>query len=45
MSESKLNYKRHNDVVYSCKYQVDWCPKYRRPVLLDGVDARLKESI
>lgn len=30
-------------MVYSCKYHVVWCPKYRRKVLVDGVDARLKE--
>ncbi|MBK1670420.1 IS200/IS605 family transposase, partial [Rhodovibrio sodomensis] len=28
-----------------CKYHVVWCPKYRRPVLTDGVDARLKAII
>ena len=32
-------------MVYSCKYHVVWCPKYRRKVLVDGVDARLKELI
>jgi putative transposase len=32
-------------VVYSCKYHVIWCPKYRRKVLVDGVDVRLKEII
>jgi len=31
--------------VYSCKYHVVWCPKYRRPVLVNGVDARLKEIL
>jgi putative transposase len=31
--------------VYSCKYHVIWCPKYRRPVLVDGVDVRLKAII
>lgn len=35
--------KSNNDVVYSCKYHVVWCPKYRRKVLVDGVDERLKE--
>ena len=30
---------------YSCKYHVVWCPKYRRSVLRDGVDVRLKEII
>lgn len=35
--------KRKQNVVYSCKYHVVWCPKYRRPVLVDGVDERLRE--
>jgi len=30
-------------VVYSCKYHVVFCPKYRRKVLVDGVDERLKD--
>ena len=37
--------KSNNNVVYSCKYHVVWCPKYRRPVLVDGVDDRLKELV
>ena len=37
--------KSNRNVVYSCKYHVVWRPKYRRPVLVDGVDARLKEII
>lgn len=40
-----MKYKSNNNVVYSCKYHVVWCPKYRRKVLVDGVDARLKELI
>lgn len=36
------NYKSNNNVVYSCKYHVVWCPKYRRSVLASGIDARLK---
>ena len=36
------NYKSNNNVVYSCKYHVVWCPKYRRKVLVDGIDTRLK---
>jgi putative transposase len=31
--------------VYSCKYHVVFCPKYRRSVLINGVDERLKELI
>ena len=40
-----MNYKSNNNVIYSCKYHVVWCPKYRRKVLVDGVDLRLKEII
>ena len=40
-----MEYKSNNNVVYSCKYHVVWCPKYRRPVLVEGVDERLKELI
>ena len=40
-----MNYKSNNNVVYSCKYHVVWCPKYRRKVLVDEVEARLKELI
>ena len=38
-----MKYKSNNNVVYSCKYHVVWCPKYRRKVLVDGVDERLKD--
>lgn len=40
-----MKYKSNNNVIYSCKYHVVWCPKYRRKVLINGVDARLKELI
>lgn len=40
-----VEYKSNNNVVYSCKYHVVWCPKYRRPVLVRGVDARLKKIL
>ena len=40
-----MKYKSNNNVVYSCKYHVVWCPKYRRKVLVDSVDVRLKELI
>jgi putative transposase len=38
-------FKHNNNVTYSCKYHVVWCPKYRRKVLVDGVDERLKQII
>ena len=40
-----MKYKSNNNVVYYCKYHVVWCPKYRRKVLVKGVDLRLKEII
>ena len=40
-----MKYKSNHNVVYSCKYHVAWCPKYRRKVLVDGVDTRLKDLI
>lgn len=40
-----MKYKSNNNVVYSCKYHVVWCPKYRRKVLIGEVEARLKELL
>ena len=40
-----LSYKSNRNIVYSCKYHLVWCPKYRRSVLINGVDTRLKEII
>ena len=31
--------------MYSCKYHVVWCPKYRRKVLVDAISERLRELI
>ena len=35
----------NNNVVATCKYHVIWCPKYRRKVLVNGVDTRLQTLI
>jgi len=40
-----MEYKSNNNIVFSCKYHVVWCPKYRRKVLTNGIDHRLKEII
>lgn len=37
--------RSNNNVVYRCTYHVVWCPKYRRKVLTDAVDVRLKQII
>lgn len=38
-------YKSNKNIVYSCKYHIVWCPKYRRKVLVDEVAKSLKELI
>ncbi|KGI36603.1 IS200/IS605-like element ISClte2 family transposase, partial [Clostridium tetani] len=38
-------YKSNNNIVYSCKYHIVWCPKYRRKVLIGNVETRLKELL
>ena len=40
-----IKYKSNNNIVYSCKYHVVWCPKYRRKVLTGNIELRLKELI
>jgi putative transposase len=40
-----MEYKSNSNVVYSCKYHVVWCPKYRRKVLTGEIKTRLKELI
>lgn len=42
---SKITYKSNHNIVYSCKYHIVFCPKYRRKVLVNGVDTRLKELV
>ena len=42
---SAQTYKSNGHILYSCKYHVVFCPKYRRRVLVDGIDTRLKEII
>jgi putative transposase len=40
-----MEYKSNHNVVYSCKYHVVFCPKYRRNVLVGEVDERLKQIV
>ena len=42
---SKREYQSDGTYIYSCQYHVVFCPKYRRKVLVDGADSRLKELI
>ncbi len=37
---------RHNlNIVFNCHYHVVFCPKYRRKVLVNGIDVRLKQIL
>ena len=40
-----MEVRSNRNIVYSCKYHLVWCPKYRRKVLVDEVEKRLKEII
>ena len=37
-----MDYKSNRNVVHSCKYRVVWWSKYRRRVLVEGIDERLR---
>ena len=36
-------YRSNDNIVWNCNYHVVFCPKYRRKVLVDGIDSRFKE--
>ena len=40
-----MKYKSNRNIVYSCKYHIVFCPKYRRKVLVGDVDKELKRII
>lgn len=40
-----MKYNSNKNVVYSCKYHVVWCSKYRRKVLEGDIVDRLKEIV
>ena len=43
--KNTVKYKSNRNIVYSCKYHIVWCPKYRRKVLIDDVEKRPKEKL
>lgn len=44
-SNMENKYETNNTWKYSCKYHIIWCPKYRRKVLINGIDTRIKELL
>jgi putative transposase len=45
VSNPHKQYHSDGDSIYSCIYHIIFCPKYRRSVLTDGIDKRLKELV
>jgi putative transposase len=45
ISDTKKQYKSTTSLVYSCQYHVIFTTKYRRSVLSDSIQNRLKELI
>jgi putative transposase len=45
MNAFKIEYKSNKNIIYSCKYHIVWCSKYRRKVLTDQVEIHLKNII
>ena len=43
--ERNMEYDKDQHYVYKCTYHIVFCPKYRRAVLVDRVDNRLKELL
>ena len=41
----KGKYRTTETTVYCCRYHVIFCPKYRRKVLINGIDERFKEIV
>jgi putative transposase len=40
-----MKYKNNRNVVYSCKYHIVFCPKYRRKILIGEVEEELKRIV
>lgn len=45
IEQTNKRYVHEHSIVYACEYHVVFCPKYRRPVLVNGVDERLKQLV
>ena len=42
---NKSDYRTTETTVYCCRYHIIFCPKYRRKVLINGIDERFKEIV
>ena len=42
---TSTRYRKNAGAVFSLKYHIVWCPKYRRPVLSEQIAQRLEELL
>ena len=40
-----MSFRSNRNIIYSCKYHIVWCPKYRRKVLVGKVEDRFKDIL
>lgn len=45
LGSPRIRYRKSSGSVFSLKYHLVFCPKYRRPVLVGEVERRLKELL
>lgn len=45
IANKSKEYHTSDTTIFSCQYHIVFCPKFRRSVLKDGIDSRLKELI
>ena len=45
IQKDKHGYVHKDGLIYKNQFHIIFCPKYRRPVLTDGIDKRLKEIL
>lgn len=38
-------YRSNNNVYFACHFHIVWCPKYRKRVLINGIEQRLEQII
>jgi putative transposase len=45
VAQYNKKYQTYDHMIFSCQYHVIFCPKYRRKVLVNGIDERLKQLL
>ena len=45
IENTNKEYHTEHHMTYSCQYHIVFCPKFRRHVLVNGIDTKLKEII